>query len=107
MYTRARLGRTVSLHISDSLNQGLSLIDDDNRHSSSWLSLYTALTSPECQSAWAVARSLLGKHVRFLLYLCALFQRSDPVPKESMIKSVREQQQLKTRNTGSRRPTTD
>ena len=30
------------------------------------ISVHTALTCPECQSAWAVTHSLLGEHVRIM-----------------------------------------
>ena len=72
---------STSAHLSFflflSLLSALSLLnDDDNDRSSSWLSVHTALTCPECQSAWALAHSLWDEHVRFMqetsvhLFLC-------------------------------------
>ena len=39
--------------------------DDDNDRVQLALCAHMALTCPECQSAWAVAHSLLGEHFRF------------------------------------------
>ena len=57
-----------SLHsFSFSFSLLFSLSNNDNDHSSSRFSLCTHRSDlPECQSAWAVAHSLLAEHVRIM-----------------------------------------
>ena len=69
--TSLSLFLSLSLSLCSSLFLSLfslnnSLNNNDTDRSSSWLSLYTTLTCPECQSAWALAHSLSGEHVRIM-----------------------------------------
>ena len=60
---------SLSAHLSFSFflfSLSNSVNNNDNDRSSSWLSLYTAMTCPECRTAWPLAHSLSGEHVRIM-----------------------------------------
>ena len=56
-----------------------SLSNNDNDHSSSRFSLYTHGSDlPECQSAWTLAHSLFGEHVRIMQETTVLAELCKP-----------------------------